>query len=252
MTLLKTSREIELIGASGKILSAILNDLKKMAKSGVNLMDLEERSRELAKQYGAKPAFLGYKPEGADRPYPASLCLSLNDVVVHGVPRNHILKDGDLLKIDMGVIHNGFISDSAITVAIGKINPKAKKLMTSVQKALEAAIKIAKPGRTVGDIGWVIERQAKKDGFFVLKGLTGHGVGYEVHEDPVILNYGKKGFGEKLVPGMVLAIEPMFSLSSENIIQNKDESYSSADKSLTAHFEHTIAIIEKGNIILTK
>ena len=215
-------------------------------------MELENLARKMTKDAGARPSFMGYQPEGADHPYPAALCLSLNDVVVHGIPREYILRSGDILKIDMGVNFEGMLTDSAITVGIGKTSPLARKLMASTRKALEAAIKVAKKGRFVGDIGHAVEKQARKDGFYVLKGLTGHGVGYEVHEDPVVLNYGKNGSGPEIKQGMVLAIEPMFSLTSEQIIQNRDESYSSSDGSLTAQFEHTIAITKKGTIVLTE
>ena len=252
MILLKTDKEIEILAESGKILSSVLKTLGKKAVVGVNLMELENTARKMLKETGAKPAFLGYQPEGAEEPYPAALCLSLNEVVVHGVPRDRILRSGDVLKIDMGVVYGGMYTDSAITVGIGKISPIAKKLMASTQKALDEALKAVKKGRYLGDIGYAIEKRAEKDGLKVLKGLTGHGVGYEVHEDPVVLNYGKKGTGPELKEGMVLAIEPMLSVSSEQIIQNRDESYSSADGSLTAQFEHTVAITKKGPVVLTK
>lgn len=252
MILLKTDKEIEVLADSGKILSFVLNALSKKAGVGVNLLELEQMARKMLKEAGARPAFLGYQPEGADRPYPAALCLSLNSVVVHGIPRDHILRSGDLLKIDMGVVYEGMYTDSAVTVGIGKISSIAKKLVISTRRALEVALSVAKKGKYLGDIGYIIEKQARKDGFRVLKGLTGHGVGYEVHEDPVILNYGKKGTGPELKEGMVLAIEPMLSVSSEQVIQNRDESYSSADGSLTAQFEHTVAITKKGTVILTK
>ncbi len=252
MIYIKSEDEIKVLRESGKILKFILDELKKIAGVGANLIDLEKKTQELLKQKNAQAAFLGYQPEGADYAYPAAICVSVNDVVVHGVPLNYILKSGDVLKIDMGVIFKGLISDSAITIIIGKSSPKVRKLLDSTKKALEEAIKVCKIGKTIGDIGYVIEKQAKKDGFKVLKGLTGHGVGYEVHEDPVVFNYGHKSSGLKLKEGMVIAIEPMFSIGSEGIVQNKDESYSSADRSLTAHFEHTIAITKNGPIVLTE
>jgi len=252
MIYIKSEDEIKALRESGKILRFILGELKEIASEGVSLIDLENKTRELLKKNNAQAAFFGYQPEGADHPYPAAICASVNDVVVHGVPSDYILKSGDILKIDMGVVYKGLISDSAITVIIGRSSSKVKKLVGSTKKALEEAIKVCKIGKTIGDIGYVIEKQAKKDGFKVLKGLTGHGVGYEVHEDPVVFNYGHKSTGLKLKEGMVIAIEPMFSMGSEGIIQNKDESYSSADRSLTAHFEHTIAITKNGPIVLTE
>ncbi|HPW34320.1 MAG TPA: type I methionyl aminopeptidase [Candidatus Paceibacterota bacterium] len=249
---LKTEKEIEILSQGGKILASILKDLSVKTIVGTNLMDLENVARDLAKKAGAYPSFLGYQPEGANKPYPAALCLSVNDVVVHGVPRNYFLKNGDVIKIDMGVVYEGLYTDSAITLAVGNVSPIARKLIASTKNALEDAIMAVKKGRTLGDIGYAIEKRAKKDGFFVLRGLTGHGVGYEVHEDPSVLNYGKKGTGVELKEGMVLALEPMFSVSSQDIIQNRDESYSSADGSLTAQFEHTVAITKKGTIVLTR
>lgn len=252
MILLKTNKEIEILKQSGKILSSILNALAHKSGIGVSLLELENIARKMAKDAGARPSFLGYQPDGADHPYPAAICVSLNEVVVHGIPHSRILRSGDILKIDMGVRYQGMCTDSAITVGIGKISPVAKRLMASTRKALEEAIEVVKPGKHVGDIGYAIERRAKKDGFCVLKGLTGHGVGYEVHEDPVVFNYGKRGTGPELKPGMVLAIEPMFSVSSEQIVQNRDESYSSADGNLTAQFEHTVAITDKGSVVVTQ
>ena len=249
---LKSESEIEILEQSGKILSGILKTLEKKALPGVNILELEQLARRMAKEAGARPSFLGYQPEGADKPYPAAICASVNEVVVHGIPRDYVLRSGDVIKIDMGIVYEGMCTDSAVTVGIGKTSPEARKLMASTKKALEEAISAVKKGRCIGDIGYAVEKRAKKDGFKILKGLTGHGVGYEVHEDPVIFNYGKKGTGPEIKEGMVLAIEPMFSVSSEHIVQNKDESYSSADNSLTAQFEHTVAVTKKGVIILTK
>ncbi len=252
MIFLKSKEEIEILKESGKILSSILKTLKKKALVGVNLLELEDLSRKMTKELGARPSFLGYKPDGADRPYPAALCLSLNEVIVHGVPKNYQLKSGDILKIDMGVVYEGMYTDSAVTVGIGEVSSVAKKLMNSTKKALDEAIKMVKIGRHIGDIGCVVEKRADKDGFEVIKNLTGHGVGYEVHEDPVILNFGRKNTGPEIKEGMVLAIEPMFSISSDQIVQNQDESYSSADGSLTAQFEHTIAVTKNKIIVLTE
>lgn len=251
MTLLKTESEIEILRISGKILARLLKTLAQHAQEGVNLLELDKEARAIAKKEGAIPIFLGYQPDGADHPFPAAICTSLNDEVVHGTPRDYVLKKGDILKIDAGVSYEGLCTDAAVTVAIGATRPIARKLMASTRRALEEAIAVAYPGNRLGDIGYAIEKRAKKDGFYVLRELTGHGVGYELHEDPVIFNYGKRGTGEILKPGMVLAIEPMLSISSDRIVQNDDESYSSADGSTTAHFEHTIVITQEGNEILT-
>ncbi len=251
MIFIKKKEEIEYLEKSGKVLASILKDLSKEAKEGKSLHALDERARALCKEYGVRPAFLGYQPEGADHPYPAAVCLSLNEVVVHGTPSQRVLRNGDVLKIDMGVSYEGFITDAACTVAIGRVSPAARKLMAATKKALEKGIAAAKKGKHIGDIGYAVERVARGERMHVLKGLTGHGVGYELHEDPVILNYGTKGTGPEIKEGMVLAIEPMFSAGTEDIVQNRDESYSSADGSLTAHFEHTIAIRNGKTIVLT-
>ncbi|MBP6855450.1 MAG: type I methionyl aminopeptidase [Candidatus Pacebacteria bacterium] len=252
MIALKKKEEIQLLMQSGAILASILKSVSQKAAEGISLLDLETYAQDLCARANVRPAFLGYQPEGADHPFPAALCTSLNDVVVHGIPSSYRLKNGDVLKLDMGVVYEGMYTDAAVTVTIGRVNSRVKKLITSTYHALEAAISVCKAGRTMGDIGYVISRQAHKDGFFVLKDLTGHGVGYEVHEDPIIFNYGQKEKGARLVPGMVLALEPMFSLSSEHVIQNNDESYSSADRSITAHFEHTVVITEKKPLVVTR
>ncbi len=252
MISIKTDAEIAVMSEGGAILARILDACAALVKPGVTLLELDAHARALCKQYGATPAFLGYRPDGASHPYPAAVCASLNDVVVHGVPYNRALRSGDVLKIDMGVIYRGLYTDSATTVAIGSVAPVARRLMASTRAALEAGIAAAKIGGHIGDIGYAIERQARKDKFFVLRGLTGHGVGYELHEDPVVFNYGKRHAGTVLKKGMVLAIEPMFSVSSPDIVQNDDESYSSADGSMTAHFEHTIALTDRGVEVLTR
>lgn len=251
MIFIKKPEEIELLAQSGKILSVILKKLSASAKKGVTLTSLDLQARELCVSYGVRPAFLGYQPEGADHAYPAAVCLSLNDVVVHGVPTSRTLKDGDILKIDMGVAYKGFITDSATTVAIGKITPKQKRLLEATKKSLEKGIAAAKAGKHIGDIGYAIERVARAYNVRVITGLTGHGVGYEVHEDPIIFNFGRKGAGQEIKNGMVLAIEPMFSLGTEHVIQKTDESYATQDGSTAAHYEHTIAITARGAVVLT-
>jgi methionyl aminopeptidase len=247
----KSKKELEVLKESGRILAIILGELKSRIAPGVRLSELDMLARKKAKEFDAHPSFLGYQPEGSSKPYPAALCASLNDTIVHGLPTDYALRDGDVLSIDMGITYKGLITDAAFTVAVGKVPPAARALITSTKKALEEAITTAKLGKTLGDIGWAIERRAHKDGLKVIKNLTGHGVGYELHEDPVVLNFGRKGMGPDLTDGMVLAIEPMLSLSSERAIRHKDDSYVTADGSLAAHFEHTVAITKNGTVILT-
>lgn len=244
--------EIGKIAESGKILAEVLNRIAQEAKIGVSLKYLDGLAFKLIEEAGAEPAFLGYKPDGAGHSYGATICASMNDVIVHGFPGDYKLKNGDILKIDCGVKYKGFYSDSAITIGIGNISKEAEFLIKTTKNALEEAINIAVAGNHLGDIGFAINKIVKKAGFKAIKGLTGHGIGFELHEDPVIYNFGKKGQGLELKSGMVLAIEPMVSMGSENIIQKPDESWATVDGSLSAHFEHTIAITENGVEILTK
>ena len=249
---LKTEKEIQLIGIGGKILAETLKETSKNAEAGVKLKDLDKIAFNFIKKNNAEPAFLGYHPESSKNPYNASICASVNNVIVHGFPTNYILKDGDILKIDIGVKYRGFYSDAAITIGIGKISKTAELLIIAAKTALESAIKIARPGNTLGDIGWVIESIAQKYEFKAVKGLTGHGIGRNLHEDPIIYNFGEKGKGIKLETGMVLAIEPMFAESTDKVIQQPDESWATSDGSLSAHFEHTIAITSDNYMVLTK
>lgn len=252
MITIKNPEEIKKMAESGRILASVLRRLAKEAKIGVRLSDLNKLAYELTLNEKARPAFLGYRPEGAFKGFGASICASINETVVHGFPSDYCLKDGDVLKLDFGVERAGYFSDAAITVGIGKISKEAKRLMKATKSALEKAIKTAKPGKTLGDIGWAIERTAEKNGLKVIRDLTGHGIGKELHEDPTIYNFGEKGKGIELKPGMVLAIEPMLAVGSERTVQKPDESWATADGSLSAHFEHTVAIAEKGPIVLTK
>ncbi|MEK7062261.1 MAG: type I methionyl aminopeptidase [Patescibacteria group bacterium] len=252
MICIYSSSEIKSIADSGAILAEVFEKTTKEARVGMILKDLDKLAFKLIKELGAEPAFLNYRPSGALKPYSATICASVNDVIVHGLPDNYQLKNGDVLKLDSGVKHRGFYSDAAITVGIGTILPEAGKLIKATKMALEEAIKMAKPGNFLGDIGWVIEKVAKKFGVKTIKELTGHGIGRELHEDPTIYNFGKRGKGIELKSGMVLAIEPMFAIGTEKIIQKKDESWATADGSLSAHFEHTIAITDKGPKVLTQ
>jgi len=248
---LKTERDLQFLRISGKILSRTLSLLKKEVKVGVSLKHLDNLARAFIKDEGAVPTFLGYTPDGAGKPYPAAICASVNDTIVHGIPGNYELKEGDILSIDLGVTFEGYITDSAITVPVGKISKDARRLINATEKSLQNAIYECFPGNTLGDIGYAIESVAKKAEVSVVEGLTGHGVGFELHEDPSVFNKGKKGNGMKLKPGMVIAIEPMFSLGSPYATIARDDSFKTKDKSLSAHFEHTIAITEKGYEVLT-
>lgn len=248
---LKTKEEIEKIRQAGKILAQTAKVIIGQAAIGVSTKSLDSMAKDLIIKAGGKPAFLNYQPHGAEHPYKYSICSSVNDVIVHGTPSSYKLQDGDVLKLDFGVIYDGYHADAAWTVGIGNISEQAKKLIKITEQALFAGIKEVKQGKHLGDIGWAISNIAKRNGFSVADGLTGHGVGKELHEEPSVFNEGKKGSGPKLQTGLVIAIEPMINVGSPSIVQLKDESYGTSDESLSAHFEHTVAITDAGAEILT-
>ncbi len=252
---IKTPEEIEILKEGGARLAFILNTLASMVKPGITTKELDDVARNLSYENGDQPSFLNYQPDGASRPYPASLCVSINDEVVHGIPNEHPreLKEGDIVGLDMGIVHKGLITDSAITVPVGKIDEEARELLRVTKEALFKGINVARGGNKIGDIGFAIETFVKPYGFSHAEGLAGHGVGYRVHEDPYVPNTGKKGTGITLKPGMVIAIEPMLNLGTGNIKLDQDGyTFRTRDGKRSAHFEHTIAITEGEPIILTK
>ena len=251
MVYLKSFEEIEKIRQAGKILARVAGEILGLVQPGVKLKYLDEVAKRLIEKAGAKPAFLNYRPFGASKPYPRSICASINEVIVHGVPGEYKLKSGDILKLDFGVKYQGYNADAAWTAPVGHISPEVQKLIDTTREALYKAVKVAHPGKTLGDIGYAVQNCVKSRGFKVVRGLTGHGIGKELHEEPNVFNEGRRGKGLKLEPGLVIAIEPMVSAGSDQIIQLKNDSYATADNSLSAHFEHTIAITAKGPQILT-
>ncbi len=259
MITIKTKEDIATLRQGGKRHAAILRELAKMVKPGLPVIDLENRARELCAENGDSAAFLHYQPKGAPRPYPAALCVSINDEVVHGIPnepdkngQQKILKEGDIVSMDLGLVHKKMITDSAVTVAVGKISDECAKLLEVTKEALMAGIKAAKAGKRVGAIGEAIERVALAHGYGVVEDLAGHGVGYAVHEDPYVPNYGSSKKGAILKPGMVLALEPMFNLGTKKVIfENDGYTFRTADGRPSAHFEHTIVITKSGAEILT-
>ena len=247
MITIKTEEQIKIIAEGGKILAAVLKDLGKMAKPGISTLELDRAAEALILSYGAKPAFKGY--EG----FPYSLCASVNENIVHGFPSKYVLKEGDLLKLDLGVLYKGFNTDMAITVAVGNVSYEDKRLINVTKKSLRLGIKKAKVGNTTGDIGNTVQRFVEDQGFSVVRDLCGHGIGRSVHEEPKIPNYGKRGTGEKLIEGMVICIEPMVTAGDYNLRKSNDGyGYATKDNSLSAHFEHTIAITKSGPKILTE
>ena len=252
MVRLKTEEEIKILREGGKILSRIIKDLAEKVKPGVLTKDLDWLAENSILKVGGKPAFKNYKPDFAVRAYPATLCASVNETVVHGIPNNQPLQEGDILSLDLGMEYKGLFTDMAITVGVGKISPQAKKMIEVTRKALESAIKECEVGSSLGDVGYAIERYVRNQGFREIRMLTGHGVGYQPHEDPDVLNFGEAGKGMKLKEGMVIAIEPMISAGSGDVIERYDGSFITKEECLSAHFEHTIAITATGPIVLTK
>ena len=247
MITIKTQEEIKIIAEGGRILARVMKELGKMAKPGITTLELDRAAEALILSAGAKPAFKGY--DG----FPYSLCASINENIVHGFPSDYVLKEGDLLKLDLGVLYKGFNTDMAITVAVGKVSFEAKRLINVTRKSLRLGIKKAKPGNTIGDIGNTIQRFVEDQGFGVVRDLCGHGIGKNLHEDPKVPNFGKRGTGEKLVEGMVICIEPMVTTGDYNLRKSDDSyGYATKDNSLSAHFEHTIAITKKYPRILTE
>jgi methionyl aminopeptidase len=250
-SLIKSAEEIRKMTRAGEILAIGRRAVKEAMAPGVTGKQIDAIFRGAVEKAGGTPIFLGYRPDGADKPYPASICFSVNDVIVHGTPNDKPIKAGDVVSVDMGAGFEGYCADSAFTVGVGKISPVAQKLIEATRESLELAIKAAKPGASLGDIGYVIQSHIKKAGFKIAQGLTGHGIGSHLHEEPYVFNEGKPGTGLKLEPGMCLAIEPMVAIGTGKIVQLEDESYAIADGSLSAHFEHTIVITEKGARVLT-
>ena len=247
MITIKTKQEISKLREGGKILAFVLAELKKMAKPGTNLQDLENKARELISKKGAEPSFLGHKN------YPAIICASVNEEVVHCPPEKRALKQGDVLSLDCGVKYKGLYTDSAITFPIGKVSPQAKKLIKVTKEALDKAISVAKPKATIGDISAAIQNYVEPKGFSVVKSLVGHGVGHAIHEDPRIPNFGEPGTGEVIKPGMVFAFEPMVNIGASQVDFGKDGwRVTTRDKTISAHFEHTVVVTEHGCEVLTK
>lgn len=250
--IIKTEDQIEKIREGGKILAKVMNDVGSFVKPGISTKDIDDYTFKIIKEYGAEPAFLNYKPEGASSPFPASACISLNNEIVHGIPsRKRILKEGDIVSVDIGLKYKNLFTDHAMTFPVGKISKKDQDLIDITKKALDIGIWASVGGATTGDVGHAIESFVNKK-YGIVRELAGHGVGVKIHEDPYVPNYGKKGKGERLVSGMIIAIEPMFNIGKENIIVESDDwTIKTSDGSRSAHFEHTILITEGEAEIIT-
>jgi methionyl aminopeptidase len=248
---IKTKADIEILRESGKRLSEVLTAVSKEVKPGVTTGYLNDFVYKMITDMGDTPAFLNYKPFGAAYPYPGSICISVNDEVVHGIGGDRVLKEGDIIGLDGGVKHKGMISDSARTVPVGKISAEDEELLAVTKNALMAGIKAAKCGNYVNDISKAIEKAIPKK-YGVVKILSGHGVGYKVHEEPYVPNFDDGVKGPKLVPGLVLAIEPMVNMGTDEVYLADDGyTFITEDHKRSAHFEHTILITEGEAEILT-
>ncbi len=246
MITLKSPREIETMRRGGKITARVLGELMQAAKPGVTTMHLDEIAERRIRELGAIPTFKGYHG------FTASICASVNEEVVHGIPGKRTLHDGDLLSIDIGATFEGFVTDSAVTVPVGEISEEARRLMTVTQECLMLGIAQMQVGGHVGDIGAAVAAHAEKHGYGVVRELVGHGVGTAMHEEPQVPNYGVAGTGMEFRPGLVLAIEPMITGGDHRVRTLKDGwTVVTADGKLAAHFEHTIAVTEDGPKILT-
>lgn len=276
IAIIKTKKDLEILREGGYLLAQILQKILDASKPGVSTLDLDKLAESLILESGGKPSFKGYKIRETRVAYPGSLCVSVNDEVVHAIPKDDkILKEGDVVGLDIGMqwpneatsdsprlsfsgagkrqATSGLFTDMAVTTGIGKISEEAEKLIRITREALDIGIKIVKPGVKTGDIGHAVQRHLEKYNFGIIRDLAGHGVGYAVHEEPLIPNYGKQGTGPELVEGMVIAIEPMATLGGWKIKLDDDEwTFRTEDGSLAAHFEHTMAVTPGGAEVLTR
>jgi len=244
---IKSKSEIEIMREAGKILAFVHEELAKMVKPGISTMDLNKRADELMRKYGCIPSFLGYNG------YPASICVSTNDEVIHGIPdKRRILQEGDIVSIDAGVVLKGYQSDAARTWAVGEITEKAKKLIRATEESFFEGLKYCRPGFRLSDVSSAIQRHAEAAGCSVVRDFVGHGIGRAMHEEPQIPNYGPPGRGPKLQPGMCLAIEPMVNAGSWKVkVLEDDWTVVTVDGSLSAHYENTVVITEDEPLLLT-
>lgn len=237
---------------SSLLVSKTLAAVGKFVKPGVALIELDKAAETFIRDHNAIPAFKGYKTQGGT-PFPGTLCTSVNEVVVHGLPGNTVLKEGDIVSVDCGVIFQGYYGDSAFTFPVGEVAPDVRRLLQVTRKALQLAVNQARAGNRIGDIGHAVQDYCeRKHGFGVVREMVGHGIGKKLHEPPEVPNYGKKGTGVKLQEGMVIAIEPMINLGKKNIALDEDGwTIYATDRKQSAHYEHTVAIRKNGPEMLS-
>jgi methionyl aminopeptidase len=248
----KTRRDVEAMREAGRHVAEILLEMREIAKPGVCTREFDEHAKRAIADRGLESSFVGYGPGGLP-PYPAAVCVSVNEEIVHGIPGSRELKEGDILSLDFGIIFAGFHADSAVTIPIGEVSEEAGALIETTHAALYEGVAKMKKGNRLSDIGAAVQQKAESHGYSVVRQFVGHGIGRDLHEPPQIPNYGRPGRGPRLLPGMVFAIEPMVNVGTEAVRMLEDEwTAVTADGALSAHFEHTILISEDGPEILTK
>jgi methionyl aminopeptidase len=248
---LKSPREIEIMRRANVIVAAVLQELKRRVAPGVTTLDLDAIAEEMTLKRNAIPAFKGYSVAG--RVYPRCLCASINEEIVHGIPSNRALREGDIVGLDYGVIYEGFYGDSALTVGVGKVSDEAQRLMDVTERSLYTGIEQLHDGKRLGDLGAAVQKVAESAGFSVVRSFVGHGIGKRLHEEPPVPNYGEPEHGLRLKEGMVLAIEPMVNVGGHEV-EIKEDGWTAVTKdgSLAAHFEHSVAITKDGPYILSQ
>ena len=254
MIIIKSREEIEKIRESCRIVAEVLGTLRDFVRPGLTTWALNKKAEEIIRKRKARAAFKGYRPSFGSGPYPAALCVSINEEVVHGIPSlKRVLKEGDIVSMDVGVEYRGYFGDAATTVAVGEVDGRVKELLKVTEEALYKGIERAQVGNRVGDVSHAIQTYVESHGFSVVKEFVGHGVGKKIHEDPPIPNFGAPGQGPLLKDGMTIAIEPMVSMGSGDV-KIKDDGWTAVtvDGSWAAHFEHTIALLEEGPRVLTE
>lgn len=251
--IVRTPEERAALLEAGRRFGVILETLAGEVRPGVTTAALDARAEEMIRAGGDDPVFKGYQPEGARTPFPAALCISVNDEVVHGIPGPRVLKEGDIVSLDLGLSHEGMIVDSAVTIPVGKTDANSYKLMDVTRIALDAGIAAARVGNRIGDISHAIEETYKGSGFSIVRILGGHGVGAFVHEEPFIANLGHAGTGPEIKEGMVLALEPIANMGRAGVHVLPDgHTFATKDGSRSAHFEHTILVEKEGTVVVTK
>lgn len=249
----KTAEERADLIEAGKRLGNVLARLEEVVAPGKTTGELDALAERLIREGGDAPSFKGYQPDGADYPFPATLCISVNDQVVHGIPGERVLQEGDIVSLDLGLTHKGFVMDAAVTVPVGKVDASSLALINATRVALDAAIAAARPGNRIGDISHATGAAFKGTPFSVVKVLGGHGVGRSVHEEPYVANDGYPGTGPEIEEGMVLALEPIANMGKASVMLDNDGyTYRTRDGSRSAHFEHSILIEERETIVLTQ